>query len=77
MGVQRVVQGCFMGISWVFYGYSFMFQKWCDNADYICQKGFSRLWMIRRLKDIGVSFKYTKNKLDQSLKWQCQSNTLL
>ena len=22
--------------------------KWYDNTEYICQKGYSRLWMIRR-----------------------------
>ena len=29
--------------------------KWFDNTDYICQKGYSRLWMIRRLKLLGAS----------------------
>ena len=29
--------------------------KWYDNSDYICQKGYSRLWMLRRLKGLGAS----------------------
>ena len=29
--------------------------KWFDNTDYICQKGYSRMWMIRRLKLLGAS----------------------
>ena len=29
--------------------------KWYDNTEYICQKGYSRLWMIRRLKGLGAS----------------------
>ena len=28
--------------------------KWSDNTDYICQKGYARLWMIRRLKGLGA-----------------------
>ena len=28
--------------------------KWSTNTDYICAKGFSRLWMIRRLKSLGA-----------------------
>ena len=35
--------------------------KWCDNTDYICQKGYSRLWMLRRLKGLGAT---TKELLD-------------
>ena len=35
--------------------------KWCDNTDYICKKGYSRLWMIRRLKGLGAD---TKELLD-------------
>ena len=31
--------------------------RWCDNTDYICQKGYSRLWMIRRLKGLGATSK--------------------
>ena len=26
-----------------------------DNTDFICQKGYERLWMIRRLKNLGAS----------------------
>ena len=26
-----------------------------NNTDYICQKGYSRLWMLRRLKGLGAS----------------------
>ena len=29
--------------------------RWCDNSDYICKKGYARLWMIRRLKNLGAS----------------------
>ena len=29
--------------------------KWYDNTDFICKKGYSRLWMIRRLKGLGAS----------------------
>ena len=29
--------------------------KWGRNTDFICQKGYSRLWMLRRLKGLGAS----------------------
>ena len=29
--------------------------KWNDNTNYICQKGFMRLWMLRRLKGLGAT----------------------
>ena len=29
--------------------------KWNDNTDYICQKGYARLWMLRRLKGLGAT----------------------
>ena len=29
--------------------------KWYDNTDFICQKGYTRLWMLRRLKGLGAS----------------------
>ena len=29
--------------------------KWHSNTIYICRKGFSRLWLLRRLKQIGAS----------------------
>ena len=29
--------------------------KWWDNTDYICKKGYERLWMLRRLKGLGAS----------------------
>ena len=30
--------------------------RWCDNTNYyLCKKGFSRLWLIRRLKVLGAS----------------------
>ena len=29
--------------------------KWYDNTEYICKKGYARLWMIRRLKGLGAS----------------------
>ena len=28
--------------------------KWYDNTNYICQKGYARLWMLRRLKGLGA-----------------------
>ena len=31
--------------------------KWWDNTDYICQKGYKRLWILRRLKLLGASEK--------------------
>ena len=27
--------------------------KWYDNTDYMCQKGYERLWMLIRLKGRG------------------------
>ena len=29
--------------------------RWFDNPDYIRKKGYSRLWMIRRLRNLGAS----------------------
>ena len=29
--------------------------RWCDNTDYICKKGYARLWILRRLKGLGAS----------------------
>ena len=29
--------------------------KWYDNTLYVCQKGYARLWMLRRLKGLGPS----------------------
>ena len=29
--------------------------RWCNNTDYICKKGFARLWILRRLKGLGAS----------------------
>ena len=29
--------------------------RFSDNTDYICHKGYARLWMIRRLKNLGAS----------------------
>ena len=28
--------------------------KWYDNTNYICQKGYARLWLLRRLKNLGA-----------------------
>ena len=28
--------------------------KWFDNTDYICSKGYHRLWLLRRLKSLGA-----------------------
>ena len=29
--------------------------KWHENTDYITQRGYSRLWILRRLKKFGLS----------------------
>ena len=29
--------------------------RWCDNTNYICQKGYKRLWILRRLRGLGAS----------------------
>ena len=29
--------------------------RWCDNTNYICQKGYKRLWVLRRLRCLGAS----------------------
>ena len=29
--------------------------KWSDNTDYICKKGYARLWMLRRLSTLGAN----------------------
>ena len=29
--------------------------RWYDNTNYICKKGYGRLWMMRRLKKLGVN----------------------
>ena len=29
--------------------------RWGQNTEYVCQKGYSRLWMLRRLKGLGAS----------------------
>ena len=29
--------------------------KWYDNTEYICKKGYARLWMLRRLKGLGAN----------------------
>jgi len=29
--------------------------RWCDNTEYLCKKGYSRLWLIRRLKVLGAT----------------------
>jgi hypothetical protein len=29
--------------------------SWQSNTDLMCQKGYSRLWMIKRLKKVGAS----------------------
>jgi hypothetical protein len=28
--------------------------RWHDNTDYICTRGYERIWMIRRLKSLGA-----------------------
>ena len=29
--------------------------RWCDNTRYMCQKGYRRLWILRRLRGLGAS----------------------
>ena len=29
--------------------------RWCDNTEYLCKKGYSRLWLVRRLKVLGAN----------------------
>ena len=29
--------------------------KWYSNTEYICKKGYARLWMLRRLKSLGAN----------------------
>ena len=29
--------------------------RWCDNTNYLCKKGYSRLWLLRRLKVLGAN----------------------
>ena len=29
--------------------------KWNENTDYICKKGYARLWVLRRLKFLGAT----------------------
>ena len=29
--------------------------KWNSNTEYICKKGYARLWMLRRLKSLGAN----------------------
>ena len=29
--------------------------KWSDNTDYICIRGYQRIWMLRRLKSLGAN----------------------
>ena len=29
--------------------------KWSENTDYMCKKGYSRLWLLRRLKSLGAN----------------------
>ena len=40
--------------------------KWDENTDYITKKAYSRLWMLRRLKNLGLNktslFKYLQCK---------------
>ena len=31
--------------------------KWVENTDYMCKKGYARLWMLRRLKGLGATRK--------------------
>ena len=33
--------------------------KWCDNVDYMCKKGYMKLWILRRLKIL----RFTKEEL--------------
>ena len=50
--------------------------RWGQNTEYVCQKGYSRLWMLRRLKGLGAStselLDVYKNKCYVLWKWQLQ-----
>ena len=35
--------------------------RWYDNTNYMCQKGYKRLWMLRRLKGLGASLEESKD----------------
>ena len=35
--------------------------RWIDNTSQMCQKGYKRLWMIRRLKGLGASVEELKD----------------
>ena len=35
--------------------------RWIDNTSRMCQKGYKRLWMIRRLKGLGASVEELKD----------------
>ena len=44
------------------------------NTEYICQKGYERLWMLRRLKGLGASeveMMYIWNRVNQYYNWLC------
>ena len=43
--------------------------KWNSNTQYICAKGYAKLWMLRNLKKNGAS---TKDLVDVYIK-QCRS----
>ena len=35
--------------------------RWYDNTNSMCQKGYKRLWMLRRLKGVGASLEESKD----------------
>ena len=35
--------------------------RWYDNTNYMCQKGYKRLWMLRRLKGLRASLDELKD----------------
>ena len=35
--------------------------RWCDNTNLMCQKGYKRLWMLRRLRGLGASLEELKD----------------
>ena len=53
--------------------------RWVENTDYICRKGYSRLWLIRRLRILGANksemldiyFKQVRSLLEMAVPvWQ-------
>ena len=42
--------------------------KWYSNTDYMCCKGYSRLWMLRRLKGLGANHEEMLDVYDKQIR---------